>query len=81
MGRKVWEESMTTIKFHKNLYDRTAIESSVYEFSYLGKFRIEEQGNYFSVQVETDEKENENLLPLEFSNYVLNETISRRTLN
>jgi hypothetical protein len=73
---------MKPIKFHKDLYDLKSINSSVTEFSHLGKFEIRTEKNYISVRIEAEDKDDPDLaslVPLEFSNYVLNETIARRT--
>lgn len=59
------------IKYHKLIYKKKAIEKTITEFKHLADFKLSSQGNYFMVQATKIDKQLEDTLKDEFSNYVL----------
>jgi len=59
------------INFNKNFYNLEAIKKAIKAYNKLADFRIERNKRYIKVEIKCIDKEVENLIRDEFSNYVL----------
>lgn len=62
---------MKTINFNKKIYTEDAIRRGAKAFAALANFKISENKNYFIVKINGADRNDENALADEFSNFVL----------
>jgi hypothetical protein len=63
----------TTLKFHSNIYNRDAINDAIEAYQEFAKAELQHKkdGEYYVVDFTVIDKENQNILADEFSNFVL----------
>lgn len=62
---------MKTINFNKKIYAEKAVRQTIKAFAALANFKISENKKYFAVKISGTDKNDENALAGEFSNFVL----------
>lgn len=62
---------MKTINFNKKIYAEKAVRQAVKAFASLANFKISENKKYFIVKIGGADRNDENALAGEFSNFVL----------
>lgn len=67
------EKNSTTVVFNKNLYTINAIRKAIEAFRELADFRIETAKLLYKVTIKSLDREGDEVLEDEFSNYILAE--------
>jgi len=62
---------METIRFNKKIYSLAAIKKAIEEFKNLAEFKVKDLNDYLEVEIDKIDNEVKDVLPDEFSNYVL----------
>lgn len=62
------------VNFHRRIYRRKAIESTIAAFRHLADFSLSKEGDYFRVRIGNIDAEVKEELKDEFCNFVLAET-------
>jgi len=60
-----------TIRFNRKIYKKKAIQSAIKDYKHLADFSIKQDSNYFKVELKNIDKDVEEIIKDEFSNYVL----------
>lgn len=69
LGKLIKRIKMESVKLNKSIYDKTAINQAINDFSHLAKFKIKEDNNNYNIEIFEDESKQN--LKEEFCNYVL----------
>ena len=69
---------MPELRFNKNLYKKCVIDTSITAYQGLAEFKVMEEKSYLKVKIEGITPGLKDILPDEFSNYVL--TLTKRCL-
>lgn len=69
--KKAEKNEKIRIKLNKRFYKISAINESIKEFENVCRGRVEEDKDFFVVELESKEKAIGNILKYEFCNYVL----------
>jgi len=67
-----------TLRFHKKIYPKTAVEAAVEAFAEVAEVRLTVEGNYAVVELQPQTEEDAAELAGEFRNFVLGTAIALR---
>ncbi|HOI08894.1 MAG TPA: HxsD-like protein [Myxococcota bacterium] len=67
-----------TLRFHKKIYPKTAVEAAIEAFAEVGEFRVTVDGDYAVVEIRPQVAEDTAELAGEFRNFVLGTAIALR---
>lgn len=59
------------LQFNKKIYSKTAIKKAIKDYNSLANFEVEQNKNYFLVEITKIKPELKNIFRDEFSNHIL----------
>lgn len=71
---KIKRRTVQLVKFNARIYKKEAIKKAILIFSSLSSFKITDSKDYISVVMDIKDFRLKDILPYEFSNYVLGMT-------
>jgi len=66
---------MTTLRFHRKIYDLTSLKEVMTSFEDFGSFKLERDGEYHVLEISDMDSEFKEILPHEIANFALANSI------
>ena len=65
------KKSMAKVKLNKHFYPKQAVKQAIKAYSQFASMKLEEQGEYYCVDIHETNVKHKNLIKEEFANYAL----------